>query len=139
MSGRRVVLEESMKNRARSLVRIGFLMLFLVLLIPGAAQAKKTDSYIIKINKLQNTVTVYKKRKAIKAFPCSTGRITPTGTFRIQQRMRWHVLLVMDNIAAVFIRVFCFIRSGITSRIREHCPIAVTIGLERWHRMDAFV
>ena len=128
-----------MKNRARSLVRIGFLMLFLVLLIPGAAQAKKTDSYIIKINKLQNTVTVYKKRKAIKAFPCSTGRITPTGTFRIQQRMRWHVLLVMDNIAAVFIRVFCFIRSGITSRIREHCPIAVTIGLERWHRMDAFV
>ena len=86
-----------MKNRARSLVRIGFLMLFLVLLIPGAAQAKKTakkktDSYIIKINKLQNTVTVYKKRKAIRAFPCSTGRITPTGTFRIQQRMRWHVL-----------------------------------------------
>ena len=31
-----------MKNRARSLVRIGFLMLFLALLIPGAAQAKKT-------------------------------------------------------------------------------------------------
>lgn len=97
MSGRRGVLEESMKNRARSLVRIGFLMLFLALLIPGAAQAKKTakkktDSYVIKINKLQNTVTVYKKRKAIKAFPCSTGRITPTGTFRIQQRMRWHVL-----------------------------------------------
>ena len=66
-----------MKNRARSLVRIGFLMLFLALLIPGTAQAKKTakkktDSYIIKINKLQNTVTVYKKRKAIKAFPCST-------------------------------------------------------------------
>ena len=45
----------------------------------------------------------------------------------------------MDNIAAVFIRVFCFIRSGITNRIREHCPIAVTIGSERWHRMDAFV
>ena len=91
MSGRRGVLEESMKNRARSLVRIGFLMLFLALLIPGTAQAKKTakkktDSYVIKINKLQNTVTVYKKRKAIKAFPCSTGRITPTGTFRIQQR-----------------------------------------------------
>ena len=42
MSGWRVVLEESMKNRARSLVRIGFLMLFLALLIPGAAQAKKT-------------------------------------------------------------------------------------------------
>ena len=86
-----------MKNRARSLVRIGFLMLFLALLIPGVAQAKKTakkktDSYVIKINKLQNTVTVYKKRKAIKAFPCSTGRITPTGIFRIQQRMRWHVL-----------------------------------------------
>lgn len=136
-----------MKNRARSLVRIGFLMLFLALLIPGAAQAKKTakkktDSYVIKINKLQNTVTVYKKRKAIKAFPCSTGRITPTGTFRIQQRMRAGMCskdLVMDNIAAVFIRVFCFIRSGITNRIREHCPIAVTIGSERWHRMDAFV
>lgn len=137
-----------MKNRARSLVRIGFLMLFLALLIPGTAQAKKTakkktDSYVIKINKLQNTVTVYKKRKAIKAFPCSTGRITPTGTFRIQQRMRWHVLkgpcYGQYNIAAVFIRVFCFIRSGITNRIREHCPIAVTIGSERWHRMDAFV
>jgi len=58
MSGRRGVLEESMKNRARSLVRIGFLMLFLALLIPGVAQAKKTakkktDSYVIKINKLQ--------------------------------------------------------------------------------------
>ena len=32
-----------MKNRARSLVRIGFLMLFLALLIPGAAQAAATE------------------------------------------------------------------------------------------------
>lgn len=87
-----------MKNRARSLVRMGVLMLLLVLLVPGAVQAKKTtkkkaDSYVIKINKLQNTVTIYEKRKAIKAFPCSAGQGTPTGTFALQQKMRWHVLM----------------------------------------------
>lgn len=53
-------------------------------------------SYKIKINKQQNVVTVYKKKagkyKAYKAFVCSAGYATPTGTFRLGEKLRWHTL-----------------------------------------------
>ncbi|MGN1206604.1 MAG: L,D-transpeptidase family protein [Eubacterium sp.] len=85
-----------MKNSVKRVAALTFLLLIMIALIPvssAAKEKKKGNPYLIKINKMQNTVTIYEKNKAIKAFPCSTGYATPTGTFAIQQKMRWHVLM----------------------------------------------
>lgn len=75
-------------------------MLLVLMLVLGAAfsggKAEAASKYMIKINKQQNVVTVYKmkggKYKAYKAFVCSAGYATPTGTFRLGEKMRWHTL-----------------------------------------------
>ena len=61
------------------------------------AKVKASKQYMIRINKQQNVVTVYKygkgkKYKPYKAFVCSTGSATPVGTFHLLEKMRWHVL-----------------------------------------------
>lgn len=54
--------------------------------------------YLLKVNKQQNVITVYKRDKAgkytvpHKAFVCSTGAATPIGTFKTPQRYRWKLL-----------------------------------------------
>ncbi|MCH5265992.1 MAG: Ig-like domain-containing protein [Lachnospiraceae bacterium] len=64
--------------------------------ILGGGQAKAAGSYMIKVNKQQNVVTIYRQEngeyKAYKAFVCSVGYATPTGTFSLGEKMRWHVL-----------------------------------------------
>ena len=58
----------------------------------------KQSSYVIKVNKQMNTVTVYAKDGSngyiipVKAFICSTGAATPLGTFYTPQKYRWHTL-----------------------------------------------
>lgn len=47
----------------------------------------------IKINKEENCVTVYKGKKAIKAFICSTGAATPLGTHYLGKKWRWQELM----------------------------------------------
>lgn len=64
---------------------------------PGEAAEKKRP-YLIKVNKQQNVVTVYErakkgKYKPYKAFVCSTGAATPTGTFSLGAKYRWHQLM----------------------------------------------
>ena len=58
---------------------------------------KASKQYMIRINKQQNVVTVYKyvkgkKYKPYRAFTCSTGAATPIGTFHMKEKMRWHQL-----------------------------------------------
>ena len=59
----------------------------------------KQSSYVIKVNKQTNTVTVYAKDATygyiipVKAFICSTGSATPTGTFYTPAKYRWHTLM----------------------------------------------
>ncbi len=59
----------------------------------------KQSSYVIKVNKKKNVVTVYAKDGdkgyiiPVKAFVCSTGYATPTGTFRTPAKYRWHTLM----------------------------------------------
>ena len=81
--------------------RIGKVILTLLLLMTIAAlakggEAKAVATYKIKINKQCCTVTVYKyngtKYKAYKAFVCSPGYATPTGTFHLGEKLRWHTL-----------------------------------------------
>ncbi len=58
----------------------------------------KQPSYVIKVNKKKNCVTVYAKdgRKGyiipVKAFPCSAGNATPITTARTPSKYRWHRL-----------------------------------------------
>ena len=67
---------------------------------PVTTQAAKLP-YYIKINRQQNCVTVYaldskgKYTKPVKAFACSVGvnNATPTGTFSIPAKYRWHTLM----------------------------------------------
>ena len=71
--------------------------LFLIIgVMARADKAEAVATYKIKINKQCCTVTVYKhngtKYKAIKAFICSPGYATPTGTFHLGEKMRWHTL-----------------------------------------------
>lgn len=79
------------------------LLLFVVLLTVSGifaarqGEAKTTNLYKIKVNKQQNVVTIYKKQKKkykpYKAFICSAGHATPTGTFSLGQKYRWHELM----------------------------------------------
>ncbi|MCR5690824.1 MAG: Ig-like domain-containing protein [Eubacterium sp.] len=76
-----------------------FLLFASILLLglgAGAVKADAASTYKIKVNKQQNVVTVYKytdgKYKAFKAFVCSAGYATPTGTFSLGEKMRWHTL-----------------------------------------------
>ncbi len=67
-----------------------------------AATVKKTATtkypYLIKVNKLMNTVTIYKKDAKgkytvpVKAMVCSTGKYTPIGTYRTKAKYRWRIL-----------------------------------------------
>lgn len=61
------------------------------------AKVKASKQYMIRINKQQNVVNVYKhvkgkKYKPYRAFVCSTGPGTPVGTFHLLEKMRWHQL-----------------------------------------------
>lgn len=59
----------------------------------------KQASYVIKINKQRNVVTVYAKDGnkgyiiPVKSFVCSTGVPTPVGTFYTPAKYRWHTLM----------------------------------------------
>lgn len=57
-------------------------------------QTEAASGYVIRINRQQNVVTVYKNNVPIKAFLCSTGvnNATPRGTFYTKGKIRWHVL-----------------------------------------------
>lgn len=58
----------------------------------------KQSSYVIKVNKKKNCVTVYAKDGKngyiipVKAFPCSAGNATPITTARTPAKYRWHAL-----------------------------------------------
>ena len=60
-------------------------------------KAEAASPYKIRINKQQNTVTIYKKNsegdfEPFKAMVCSTGGATPLGTFSLKEKIRWHIL-----------------------------------------------
>ena len=65
--------------------------------------SKLTDksSFVIKVNKTKNTVTIYAKDGSkgyiipVRAFVCSGGATTPTGTFHLSAKWRW--LCMIDD------------------------------------------
>ena len=86
--------------------RIFCVLLALVMLVTVVAQPQETYAaskkpYYIRINRQQNCVTIYKLDKKgkytipVKAMACSVGvnNATPTGTFPLSTKYRWHALM----------------------------------------------
>lgn len=74
------------------------LMLIVTMLISCVAVGKVTDvqadsKYTIKVNLGTNCTTIYKGGKAVKAMICSPSSETPTGTFYIPVKYRWHEMI----------------------------------------------
>ena len=59
---------------------------------PNKVSADST-AYTIKVNLGTNCTTVYKNGKAIKAMICSPSNETPTGTFYVPVKYRWHEMI----------------------------------------------
>lgn len=77
---------------------LGMLLVF-AMLLPGTAwAAENTEPYRITVNLEKNIVTIYGKDTAgeytrpEKAFYCSAGQGTPTGTFRTTDKYDWRPL-----------------------------------------------
>ncbi len=88
-----------------------FKLLLVVLVVAAFVSAMKTDTafaetqkkspYLIKINRVYNTVTVYKQDEKgkytvpVKAMLCSVGTDgkTVTGTYQTKQKYRWKLLM----------------------------------------------
>lgn len=87
-----------MKRRRLILLMFLFLCFMGSMSISQSGEAKgKKNPYLIKVNKQQNVVTIYKQKgkgkyKPYKAFVCSTGAATPIGTFSLGAKYRWHQL-----------------------------------------------
>ena len=62
-------------------------------------QKKDKNAYLIKVNRAASCVTVYAKDGdkgytiPVVAFVCSAGQATPTGTFKLKDKLRWHELM----------------------------------------------
>lgn len=75
------------------------ILLAALLLLPSAAFAQGTPPYKITVNLTQNIVTVYGKdgnggyTRPERAFTCSAGGYTPTGTFRTTDKYTWRPLV----------------------------------------------
>lgn len=60
---------------------------------------KQKKSYVIYVNRTASCVTIYAKDGKngytipVVAFVCSAGNGTPTGTFKIKDKLRWHELM----------------------------------------------
>lgn len=86
------------RGKKKVLAKVVCLLLFGILLCGFVGNDAKADSgYLIKVNKQQNCVTIYKKNtagkyKPVKALVCSTGYATKLGTYSLGQKMRWHTL-----------------------------------------------
>lgn len=74
------------------------LMLVAAMVISCITVGKITDvqadgKYTIKVNLGTNCTTIYKGGKAVKAMICSPSSETPTGTFYIPEKYRWHEMI----------------------------------------------
>lgn len=62
----------------------------------GGIATEISGSYSVKVNRKKNFVVIYKGNTPVKAFVCSTaldGTSTPTGNFRLLDKLRWHELM----------------------------------------------
>ena len=82
------------KKRITAIIIMLMLLMSVFVLNTADVSAASKDTYQIKVNTQTNVVTIYKKSgkkyKPIKAMVCSSGgKLTPTGTFRLKQKIGW--------------------------------------------------
>ncbi|MBB2183659.1 DUF5011 domain-containing protein [Lachnospiraceae bacterium MD1] len=95
-----------MNMKTKRLLKMSIMILvcitmFLSFPVPQIAFAKVKYPYLIKVNRVHNTITVYemdeagKYTKPIKAMLCSVGvnGLTKTGTFQTKAKYRWKELM----------------------------------------------
>lgn len=87
-------------------------------------EAKESTNYVIKVNLGTNCTTIYNKEgKAIKAMICSPSSETPTGTFYVPVKYRWHEMIgncYARSIVQELHRRYCSILYGITETEISH-------------------
>ena len=85
-----------MKSMGKQVVLFTVMTLFVMFaaFFGNTKQTEAASGYVIRINRQQNVVTIYKNNVPVKAFLCSTGKnnATPKGTFYTKAKMRWHEL-----------------------------------------------
>lgn len=93
-------MQNCKKTRRLSLAFIIGIILVLSISILGSNKASAASSpYLIKVNKKQNVITFYEKDKKgnytvpVKAMICSTGPATPLGTFQINSKYKWKLMI----------------------------------------------
>ncbi|MDY3250568.1 MAG: L,D-transpeptidase family protein [Candidatus Choladocola sp.] len=62
----------------------------------GGFSANISGEWCIRVNRKNCCITIYKGNTPVKAMICSTaraGHTTPTGTFRLLDKLRWHELI----------------------------------------------
>lgn len=97
----RKLCKQLIKQWYLKLVLIIFAVLFLGVSKEVSASETKQMSYLIKVNRACNTITVYEKNEEgnyvlpVKAIACSVGKngATITGTFQTQGKYRWKALM----------------------------------------------
>lgn len=96
-------MNKSMKKAMRDKwLLLFFTFIFIGLFFTNRTEVVKADTlpYLIKVNRQQNCITIYKQDKngkytvPIKAFVCSTGGSnTPLGTYKTPAKYRWKLLM----------------------------------------------
>lgn len=61
--------------------------------VAKTTNVQAAGKYTIKVNLGTNCTTIYKNGKAVKAMICSPSNETPTGTFYIPVKYRWHEMI----------------------------------------------
>ena len=93
---------------------------------PNKVSADST-AYTIKVNLGTNCTTVYKNGKAIKAMICSPSNETPTGTFYVPVKYRWHEMIGNCYVQESQLQ-FYSIQYGITKMVTSlQCLLRLTM------------
>lgn len=86
-------------RRLGSIALSTILVVSMILPMNITNEVKAAAPYYVQVNKSTNVVTVFQDKvngvykNPIKAFVCSVGFATPSGTFRTQAKYRWHTLM----------------------------------------------
>lgn len=79
-------------KRATALI-LAVIMIVSCISINKVETVQAAGKYTIKVNLGTNCTTIYKNGKAVKAMICSPSSETPTGTFYIPVKYRWHEMI----------------------------------------------
>lgn len=90
---------KKLKSRIGSICMVVILICSILFPMNIVKEVKAAAPYYVQVNKSTNVVTVFQDKvngvykNPIKAFVCSVGFATPSGTFHTQGKYRWHTLV----------------------------------------------